>query len=127
MRKPGFTCYDYVADSHHQKCFPRIFLHINIYDEGAAFPFAHISQNESLYTQQYFNSHRPVRDQHKPSLLWTLHVPPALPQPTELPFEIHLLHFMDLNSDLAGGEVEQKGPEILKGNILQHCYMFPKT
>lgn len=56
--------------SYHQKWFPRIFFHINIYDEGAAFPFARISRNESLYTLQYFTSHGPARTQHPASLLW---------------------------------------------------------
>lgn len=41
--------------------------HINIYDEGAVFPFAHISQNEPLSPSNIST----VSDQHKPSLLWT--------------------------------------------------------
>lgn len=60
-----------LPDSYHQKWFPHIFFHINIYDEGAAFPFAHISWNESLYTLQYFTSHGPARTQHPARLLWT--------------------------------------------------------
>lgn len=53
---------------------------------------------------------------------------PALPQPTELPFEIHLLQFMDLSPDLARScwaRREWKGPEVLKGNILQALPCVP--
>lgn len=116
-----------LPDSYHQKWVPRISFHINIYDWGAAFPSAHINWNESLYTLRYFTSHRPARAQAPSQLALDLY---WFPQLTELPFEIHLLHFRDLESDLArrsGTESEQKGPEVLKGDIVQCCCVLPET
>lgn len=67
MLKPVFTCYDYVARLLQQKYCSPLSPHINIYDEGAAFPFAPISQNEPLSPSNISTA----SDQHRPSLLWT--------------------------------------------------------